>query len=210
MKIYLRRFILLLLLGGAECFSGCFNLKPVAAAPRYFVLSPVAGEAGTSRQTGSGPAQAVGVGPVKLPGYLARKSLAVRKGANEIEYLQSAHWAENLEQGFGRVFAADLAGRLPSTQVRRAVWGSDEVAVEIHITVERFDVDAAGQGELVAGYRILSPGKGEVLKAEQFRAARSGPRPESDPKGATATLSALVGDLSGELAKAVETTTEKK
>jgi uncharacterized lipoprotein YmbA len=203
------RLFVLLLLSGAACFSGCLNLKPAAPAPRYFVLSAVPEEGEISRRTGSEALQAVGVGPVKLPGYLARKSLAIRKGANEIEYLQSAHWAENLEQGFGRVFAADLAARLLGKQIRRA-WRSDEVALEIHITVERFDVDAAGQGALVAGYRILARGKGQVLKAEQFRAGRPGPRPESDPKGATATLSSLVDDLCGELAKVVEKTTERK
>lgn len=208
MNITSRSFAVLPLFGAA-CFSGCLNLKPAAPAPHYFVLSAVPAKEEIAMRNGPEPTQAVGVGPVKLPGYLARKSLAIRKDANEIGYLQSAHWAENLEQGFGRVFTADLAARLPAKQIRRA-WRSDEVALEIHIAVEQFDVNDAGQGALVAGYRILAPGKGQVLKAEQFRAGRPGPRPESDPKGATATLSSLVDDLSGELAKVIEKTTEQK
>jgi uncharacterized lipoprotein YmbA len=183
-------------------------LKPAAGVPRYFVLSAEPGEAKISGRTGLGPAQAVGVGPVKLPGYLGKKSLAIHKDDNEIEYLQSAHWAEILEQGFDRVFAADLAAHLPGKQVRRG-WRSDEVSMEIHIAVVRFDVDVSGQGVLTANYRIVSPGKSQLLRNGQIYADRQGARPETDPKGATATLSSLVDDLSAELAKAVEASPEQ-
>jgi uncharacterized lipoprotein YmbA len=209
MKTPSRSFALLLVLGAASFLSGCFNLKPAEGVPRYFVLSAVPGEAKVSSQTGSDGTQTVVIGSVKLPAYLAKKSLAVRKGANEIEYLQSAHWAESLEQGFGRVFAADLAARFPDKQVRRA-WRSGEASSEIQIVVDRFDVDVAGHGELAANYRILIPAKNQMLKAAQFRATRSGARPDSDPKGATATLSSLVDDLSAELAKAVQAMGEQK
>ncbi len=209
MNISSRLFVPLLVLSAACFLSGCFSLKPAEGVPRYFVLSAVPGEAKVASQSGSEATQTVVIGSVKLPGYLTRKSLAIRKGANEIEYLQSAHWAESLEQGFGRVFAADLAARLPGKQVRR-MWRSDDVSPEIHVTVDRFDVDAAGKGELAANYRILIPGKSQVLKTGQFRAARTGARPESDPKGAIATLSSLVDDLSAELGKTVQVPTEQK
>jgi uncharacterized lipoprotein YmbA len=200
---------LLLLFSAAWLVTGCFNLKPVETAPRYFVLSPAAGEAKVSSRTGLETTQVVVIGSVKLPGYLAKKSLAIRKSANEIEYLQTAQWAENLEQGFSRVFAADLASRFPDRQVRR-VGRNGEVSVEIHVSVDRFDVDAAGKGELTANYRILTSGKNQTTKTGQFRATRSGARPESDPKGATAALSLLVDDLSAELAKTVQAMAEQK
>ena len=210
MNISSRLFVSVLLLFSAACLvTGCFNLKPVEAAPRYFVLSPVPGEAKVSSQTGPETTQAVVIGSVKLPGYLAKKSLAIRKSANEIEYLQTAQWAENLEQGFGRVFAADLAARFPDRQVRR-FGRSGEASVEIHVSVNRFDVDVAGKGELTANYRILASGKNQTTKTGQFRATRTGARPESDPKEATATLSALVDDLSAELAKAVQAMGDQK
>ncbi len=209
MNISSRLFGLLLVFSAACFLSGCFSLKPAAAVPRYFVLSAVPAEAAVSSPTGSEATQTVVIGSVKLPGYLAKRSVAVRKGANEIEYLQSAHWAENLEQAFGRVFAADLAARLPGKQVRRGT-RSDEVSPEINITVDRFDVDVAGKGELAATYRILIPGKSQVPRTGHFSATRTGARPESDAKGATATLSSLVDDLSAELAKTLQATTEQK
>ena len=138
---------------------------------------------------------------MNLPGYLAKDSIAVRKATNEIEYLENAVWAEGLQQGFLRVLTADLATRLPNYQFRLASWRREDVALEIYVTVQQFDVDTTGHGVLVAGWRVLSPGGGKTLKAGEFRASRPGPRPEADVQGATATLSHLVGDFSNELAK---------
>src|SRR5262245_29025896 len=92
--------------------TGCSFLKPVKSTTRYYVLTPVA-----AAQSGSS-SLAVGLGPVKLPAYLFNASLAVRKGTNEVEYSDSAIWAERLDAGFQRVLAANLAIDLPTEQVR--------------------------------------------------------------------------------------------
>jgi len=186
----------LLAAAACVCLSGCLNLKPAQATARFFVLSPLPGAAAPGS-----PALAVGVGPVKLPAYLFKDSLAVRKGTNEVEYLDSALWAEHLNSGFQRVLAANLAVLLPTDQVRLSAWRREDVAMEVYVTVEQFDVDRTGAGVLVAWWRILSPGGEKTLKAGQFRAAREGAPPQADPLGATATLSALLGDLSRELAE---------
>src|SRR5216110_582290 len=86
--------------------AGCSFLKPAKSTTRYYVLTPVA-----ATQSGSG-SLAVGVGQVKLSPYLFNTSLAVRQGTNEVEYLDSAIWAERLDAGFQRVLAADLATAL--------------------------------------------------------------------------------------------------
>jgi len=180
------------------CLSGCLNLKPAHATARYFVLSPLPDAAAPGL-----PTLAVGIGQVKLPAYLFKDSLAVRKGTNEVEYLENALWAEQLSSGFQRVLAANLAALLPSDQVRLSAWHQEDVALEAYITVEQFDVDTAGRGVLVAWWRILSPGGEKMLKAGQFRASREGAPPQSDPPGATATLSELLGGLSREMAEAM-------
>jgi len=178
------------------CLSSCLSLKPARATARYFVLSPLPGTA-----TPGSPTPGVGVGQVKLPAYLFRNSLAVRKGTNEVEYLEGALWAEQLSGGFQRVLAANLAALLPTDQVRLSTWRREDVAMEVYVTVEQFDVDSTGVGVLVAWWRILSPGGDRILKAGQFRATLQGAPPQTDPLGATATLSELLGDLSRELAK---------
>ena len=180
--------------------TGCGFLKPAKPTAHYYVLTPVAA-------TQSGAASlAVGLGQVKLPAYLSSTSLAVRKGTNEVEYLDSTLWAERLDAGFQRVLAANLATVLPTEQVRLSAWRSEDVSAEIYVTVEQFDVDAGGQAALVARWRILSPGGEKVLKAGGSRLSRQGPRPDAGASGAVATLSELVVDLSRQLAQALKET----
>jgi uncharacterized lipoprotein YmbA len=180
--------------------AGCSFLKPAKSTTRYYVLTPVA-----STQSGSG-SLAVGLGQAKLPAYLSNTSLAVRKGTNEVEYLDSALWAERLDTCFQRVLAANLAIVLPAEQVRMSAWQKDDVAAEVYVTIEQFDVDGGGQGMLVARWRILSPGGEKVLKAGSSHLSRQGPRPDAGASGAVATLSELVADLSRQLAQALKET----
>jgi uncharacterized lipoprotein YmbA len=178
--------------------TGCSFLKPAKTTAHYYVLTPVA-----ATQSGSG-SLAVGLGQVKLPAYLSNTSLAVRKGTNEVEYLESALWAERLDAGFQRVLAADLANVLPTQQVRLSAWRNEDVAAEVYVTVEQFDVDARGQGVLIARWRIVSPGGEKVLKAGGSRLSHQGPAPEAGVSGTVATLSELVADLSRQLAQALK------
>jgi len=179
--------------------TGCSFLKPAKSTTRYYVLTPVA-----AQQNAAG-SLAVGLGQVKLSAYLFNTSLAVRKGTNEVEYLDSALWAERLDAGFQRVLAADLAIVLPAEQVRMSAWQKGDVAAEVYVTIEQFDVDANGQGVLLARWRILSPGE-KVLKAGSSRLSRQGPPMEAGASGAVATLSELVADLSRQLAQAFKET----
>jgi uncharacterized lipoprotein YmbA len=184
-------------------FTACGFLKPARPTARHFVLTPLPA-------TGPGPvtsnALAVGLGQVKLPAYLFETSLAVRKGTNEIEYLTSALWAERLDTGLQRVLAANLAILLPTDRLLLSAWQKDAVAAEVYVTIDQFDVDAAGRGVLLARWRILAPGGEKVLKTGGSRFARQGPAADASASGAIATLSDLVADLSRQLAQAVRET----
>jgi len=191
----------------ATCLSltGCFGfLKPAHSAARTFVLTSLPVAPSVTAKTS---ALAVGVGQVKIPAYLFNTSLAVRMGSNEMDYLPSVLWAERLENGLQRVLAANLATLLSTDQVRLSAWRSEDVSSEVCVAMQQFDVDASGQGVLVAWWRILSPGGEKTLKAGEVRLARQGPPPAGDPPGAVATLSELVADLSRQLAQAVQETT---
>jgi uncharacterized lipoprotein YmbA len=185
---------------------GCGFLKPAKPTARHFVLTPITATGSVSASTNT---LSIGLGRVKLPAYLFDTSLAVRKGTNEIEYLPSALWAERLDAGLQRVLAANLALILPTDQVRLSAWRGDDVVAEIYVTVEQFDVDASGQGVLIAQWRILSPGGEKVLKAGSSRLVRKGSPPDAGASGAVATLSELVADFSRQLAQTLkESTTE--
>ena len=170
------------------CLTGCSFLKPAQATARHFVLTPL--PAAEPAKVAPG-ALAVGVGQVKLPAYLFNTSLAVRKGTNEIEYLPSALWAERLDTGFQRVLAANLAIVLPTDQIRLSAWRSEDVAAEVYVTIEQFDVDASGRGVLVAlvahpltgrrenpqGRREPSLAPGPVARRQPVRRHRHPERP---------------------------------
>jgi uncharacterized lipoprotein YmbA len=195
---------LLLALALSVSLTGCFGfLKPAKPTARHFVLSTVP-PSEPAATTGGGVA--VGVGPVKLAAYLFNTSLAVRKGTNEIDYLPATFWAERLDAGLQRVLAANLATLLPTDQIRISAWQNVDVAAEVYVSIDQFDVDARGQGMIVAWWRVLSPGGEKTLKAGECRLTRQGPAPDADPSGAVATLSELAADLSRQVAQAVKET----
>ena len=180
--------------------TGCSFLKPAKTTAHYYVLTPLP-------VTASGTSSlAVGLGQLKWPAYLSNTSLAVRKGNNEVEYLDSALWAERLDTCFQRVLAANLAIVLPAEQIRLSAWQKEDVAAEVYITIEQFDVDSTGHALLLARWRILSPGGEKVMKAGGSRISRQGPPPDAGASAAIATLSELVADLSRELAQAFKET----
>ena len=185
------------------CLTGCSFLKPAPDTARHFVLTPLP-PTETARITPG--TSRVDVVHVKIPSYLFDSSLAVRKGTNEIVYPPGTLWAERLNTGIPRVLAADLASLLPSEQIRVAVASSEDVAREIGVTIEQFDVSLSGQAVLVAKWRIFSPGGEKILRSGESRLSRRGPAPDTDPSGAVGTLSELIADLSRQLAQALNGT----
>jgi len=192
-----------LVLGLAACFgsTGCFEfLKPAHTTSRQFVLTPLPA---TSPPVAAG-SMPVGVGQVRLAAYLVTKSVVVRRGTNEIDYVPTVFWAERLGDNFQRVLAANLAIQLPTDEIRLSAWRSEDVAAEVYVAVDQFDVDADGRAVLVARWRVLSPGGAKTLKSRECRLVRQGPPPESDTAGAIATLSELLAALSDQLAQAIK------
>lgn len=196
----LQRPSLRLTLACALCslVAGCF-LKPSTVATRSFVLTPMpVGE--TKAGTGH---LAVGVGLVKMPPYLLRSSIAHRKSANEVSYLENYLWAEPLNQSFQRALAANLAVLLPTDQIRLSAWQRAEVTVAVYVNVEQFDVDAQGRGTLIAWWRIASPDGDRVLRSGQSRLTKAGAASDGNPETWVATLSELTTEFSRTLAQVI-------
>lgn len=190
--------------GVAAVLTGCFSLKPQVDSTRYFHLVPVAPPTPEpARVATSGVV--VGIGPVKLPGYLGRASLAIRSSDNEVRYDDLRQWTEPLDGGIPRVLAANLEALLTAGHVRTPSWRRGEVTCELHLSVERFEVDEAGHGNLAAHWRITAPGAGGVLGQGRADLAREGPAPDAEPAGAVGTLSQLLGELAHQLAEALAT-----
>ena len=198
MKNYHRLFLLIASAAIGALLTGCL-LRPANVTTRQFVLTPAA----SASQPRTAETFAIGLGAVKMPEYLLRSSLAVRKSELEVEYLDNAAWAERLDQSFQRVLAANLAQQLPGSRIQRSTWLNSQVTLAVFVSAERFDVDAQGKGTLLANWRIETPDGRQVLKDGVTSLNQAGASPNQRPEIIAATLSELTAQFSEALARAI-------
>jgi uncharacterized lipoprotein YmbA len=179
--------------------SGCL-IKHARVPTRSFVLAPIPPP--EHAQAAAQP-PSVEVGFVKMPPYLLRDALVVRKNATEFESFENALWAERLDQCFQRTLEENLSALLLTNQVYTAIAERDRLMVKISVNVQQFDVDTQGQGTLIASWRLTIPGNENFVKSGLTHLTRSGPPPLGNPQAIATTLSALTADFSGELAQAI-------
>jgi len=189
----------------AILLTGCM-LRPATVSNRHFVLAPI-----STNEPGPVATEhlSVGIGFVRMPSYLLRNSIAVRNGANEIEYLDDAQWAERLDQCFQRTLAANLSRLRPSDSIYLTDLRRDHVAVNVSVTVQQFDVDTRGHGTLIAEWRITAPDGDLTLQSDQTRLDRSGTSPRGKPQVIAVTLSDLTADFSRNLAQSIRESAAK-
>jgi len=179
--------------------GGCV-IKPAQVPTRHFVLAPISGS--EHARVGAQPLF-VEVSFVKMPSYLLRDSMVVRKSADEVEYLETALWAERLDQSFRQTLAENLSLLLASDRAYLAAAERDRAVVRVSVDVEQFDVDAEGRGTLLAAWRLTAAGSDKPIQSGQARLIRPGPSPRGHPQAIAATLSELVAEFSRDLAPAL-------
>ena len=199
MKIAIRLLIVAVLATLCVFPGGCL-FKPTTMPTRSFVLTSLPAP-GHEAIAASSPT--LGVGLIKMPAYLMRTSMAVRKTPNEIIYLENALWAERLDRSFQRTLGANLAALVPTEQIRLSSWGPGEVALTVRVSVEQFDVDSQGLGLLTAWWWVTNPTTDKVVRSGECRLSHQGAPPQADPQNIATTLSTLTADLSRTLAQAV-------
>ena len=180
---------------GGVLLGGCLS-RPPTLNVRHFVLAPMATNEPTSTATKN---LSVGIAFVKMPTYLLRKSIAIRNGANEIEYIEDALWAERLDQSFQRTLAANLSCLLPSANIHLTDWPRDQEVIRIFVDIQQFEVDSNGNGTLNAHWRINA----RQSKAGQVRLTRTSASPRGHPEVIPTTLSDLAAEFSRELAQSI-------
>ena len=202
--LYLLRLVFVVV--AAPLFAGCL-FKSSTVPVRDFILAPVS----TNEAPAATDRLSVGIASVKMPSYLLRNSLAVRNGANEIEYLEGMQWGERLDQCFQRTMAANLSRLLASENVYSTDWARSQAALTVSINVQQYDVDTRGHATLIAHWRISAPEKETPLKNGTARLERTGASPHGNPGAIAVTLSELAADFSRDLAQSIrEASGEKK
>lgn len=192
---YLRLFCLAF--GICVLISGCL-IKPARVPTRRFVLALIPAPEPASAAAQPVPVE---VGFVKMPSYLLRDSMVVRKSPTEVEYLEDAFWAERLDQGFQRTLSDNLSSLLASDKNRPSA--SDQGKVRISVEVKQFDVDAQGRGTLIASWRLTLPGSEESEKSGLAHLTRPGPAPLANPQVIATTSSELTTQFSQYLAEVI-------
>jgi uncharacterized lipoprotein YmbA len=182
---------------GISLLGGCL-FKPARVPTHHFILASI-----PAPETNSAAAQhlSLEVGFVKMPSYLLRDSMVIRKSATEIEYLENALWAERLDLSFRQTLAENLSLLLPSDLVYLST--SERGQVRVSVDVKQFDVDTQGRGTLIAWWQVTAPGSDKRVKGGQARLTRLGPAPRASPQVIATTLSALTAEFSEELAQAI-------
>lgn len=192
------------LLSCLACLTGCLRLQPSGADPtRHFLLAPLSA---TNAQpaTATGRSQRVlGLALIDLPDYLSPSAFAVRHSETEIHYNDYMQWAERLDKCMTRVMSANLALLLPGDRVNQGPWALKGATFEIEVRAGRFEVDEKGLATLEASWRILRPTQSQPVYEGRTQLSKAGPAPGADTAGAVATLSALLGEFSQEVAQSL-------
>jgi uncharacterized protein len=178
--------------------AGCSFLQPAPDHSRYFVLSSA--EA-TPVQSHDRPDIHLGLGPVKLPGYLDTQNI-VRTGAGgSVDYLPDAFWAESLNDAFARALLYRTSARIGTSYCVAYPWYSTtRVDYKVPVDVLRFEATSDGRAVLVARWSVEREATGTMIAStESVLEETAG----SDPAIVVDALNRCIDRLADAIAAAV-------
>jgi uncharacterized lipoprotein YmbA len=201
----MRRALRLMLVIGVFAWSltGCTTLEPRPDPSRFFTLSPLRQADGQAAAPDNSERILVGLGPIKLPGYLDRQEIVVRGGPNRFDVLENDRWAEPLDENFTRVVAQNLSLLLGTERIVLYPWPRERAPkYQVEIDVFGFESNRAREAQLAARWSISDGGNKKPIQLQDSRLIRAAKETTTD--GAVAALSEALGDLSREIADGVK------
>ena len=185
--------------------AGCTLLGPKQDQTRFIVLSSAtspgpngAGSSSDDKLT----SVAVGVGPIRLPGYLDRPELVIRTSPNGLELSESDRWAEPLTDNFRHVLANDLANLLGTANIVQFPWyPGTPLDFAVQIQVQRFEADTSRKATLAASWELRTPHNNQVLATRQANLTQPANSLAGD--AVAGALSKDVAQLAGQIALAI-------
>jgi uncharacterized lipoprotein YmbA len=190
--------------------SACGNFSPRADPSRFFTLTAIAQPAATAIKESSNPGGvSLGIGPIRMPGYLDRQEIVTRVSPNRIDVSEYDHWAEPLETNFNRVLGQNLSVLLPVNRLVFFPWESTRSPTyQVEVEVLGFEANVAGDVRLSARWVVLETSKKTALNSGETLLVRQPAVKSTD--AAVAALSETLGDLSREIANAIGTITGQR
>lgn len=188
----MRRMLLGFLL--AAGLAGCSILGPPVASPwKYYTLRAAAEPTSTSTRL------SVGIGPVRLPGYLDRPEMATRVSNGEIKFSHTDRWAEPIGSGVLRVLTLDVANTLGTEDVVPFPWpAASRIDWTVAVDVDVFERDASGTFTVDARWRIRHGQSRELVRAG-IRTLHEEP-PTSDAEGSVEAANRALASLAQAIA----------
>jgi len=185
------------------------SLLLVACAPksspaRFYSLAPETGLRGLAESSAAietaRPRRVIGLGPVRIPGYLDRPQIVTGATGSRLELDEYHRWAEPLRDTLGRVLSENLAARLPRDHLLTFPWNralTPDYQIEIDIT--RFHVNAEGVAELWATWSVLQHNQPVLLKKSRIAQPVQG----NDTDARITAQNLVLGRFGRELAEAL-------
>lgn len=200
MKRCLFRMVVILILGALwVVHSGCASSPPA----RFYVLDSPAATGPEMKRSADEGCLSIGIGPIKIPGYLDQPQIVTRIGPDEIKLAEFDRWAEPFKDNFTRVLAKDLSNLLCTKAIVVFPWrGGIPIDYRVEMEVLRLDGSLGGDVSLEAWWMVFSgDGKKMVLtRKSTFTEATDG----KDYRSLVSAQSRAVAKLSQEIAKTIQ------
>jgi uncharacterized protein len=182
--------------------AGCTFLDPKPDPSRFFALASLPRTSQKAQDTAGTNALALGIGPIKFPGYLDRQGIVTRVSQNRFAVAENDRWAEPLEENFSRVLSQNL---LQTDRIVAYPWErSQQLTYQVQVEVLRFEPNAEQVVELWARWSITDNTKKIVTVKESYLTR---PAKDKSTEASVASMSEVVSDLSKEIADAVRALT---
>jgi uncharacterized lipoprotein YmbA len=143
----------------------------------------------------------IGLGPIRLPGYLDREHIVTRESPNRIDVSEFDRWAEPLATNVKRVLAKNLSTLLGTGMIYIYPFSRYSHDYEIQIDVLRFETIDDRSAELAARWSIKDGKTSQILDTRDSNVKK--PARSWSVAGSVEALSEALGELSSQIATGI-------
>jgi uncharacterized protein len=188
--------------------TGCGSFSARPDPSRFFTLTAIAQPAA---KDSSNSGVSLGIGPIRLPGYLDRQEIVTRVSPNRIDLSEYDRWAEPLETNFTRVLAQNLSVLLHTDRLAFYPWELNRRPnYQLTVEVIRFESNTQGEVQLSTRWEILDTSNSNRIPIRTGESGITRQPTGSSTDASVAALSEALGDLSREIANAVNAVNGQK
>ncbi len=176
---------------------------------RFYKLNSLPAPESITTTQGTGGGVAIGIGPVKFPDHLDRPEIVTRTSDNALQLAEFDRWAGSLEKDFSRILAENLSILLSTDYIFMFPFTqSAPIDYRVAVEVVRFDGELGKNAVLTARWNVME-GSSKELRFIR-RSMITEPVDDNSYEAMVAALSRTVERLTGEIANAIKTLTQKR